>query len=136
MAGRVKEHPECGPRLVLRLACPQRKGHLLALVQVLHHQVKVHLLGNRLPRPFRRVIRLDLLESNAIVPIAGTNLEPIGLALHVPAQQFAIKGGKGGRIRTINNNTRVSGNCHVYYTSSAVFFIRASALLVPLWVRT
>jgi hypothetical protein len=91
VAGRVEENPEGGARLGLRFSGSQSDGLCLAFVQVLHHEVHMHLLWHGLPGPLGPLVVLHLLEGDAVAAVVGADFGPVAVDLCVPAQQGAVK---------------------------------------------
>jgi len=81
VSGRVKKYPECFTRLVVSLGRTEGQGDFLALVQVLHHHVQVHLLRDGLPGPHGGLVHIHLLERDAVAAVAGADVEPIAFVL-------------------------------------------------------
>lgn len=112
MTGRVQEHPEAGTRLVLGLSGAQLDRDALTTVEILDHQVQVHLLGNRLIGPAGLPVILNLLEGDAIPAALGADLGPVTVHLDLPTEQRAVEGGKSLGVGTVNDETWKSCDSH------------------------
>ena len=76
MAGWVEEDAECGAGLVLGAGRAECEHRPFASVEVVDHDVDVHLLGEVLALPLRPPELLDLLEADALIACRVANLAP------------------------------------------------------------
>ena len=132
MPGRVKEHPERFAWLVVGFAGAKGKRNFLALVQILHHHVQVHLLRDGLARPFGRLVHLHLLEGDAVAAVGGPDIKPVTFILDFPAEELAVEGGQGAWVRTIDNDTRVFSYSHVLNLVCSLLHTGQGAFGAPL----
>lgn len=99
----VEEHAKCGTWLVLRLGRPERQHRLLSSVEVVDHDVQVHLLRNVLAGPLRPSVLVDPLEADALVTCCVADLGPPVVGCHVPIEQCAVELGEATRIVAIED---------------------------------
>lgn len=119
MPGRVEENPESGTGLRVRFGGTQLDGDLFPFVQVLHHQVQVHLLWYRLARPFWCPVAVHLLKRNAVTSVVGSDFGPVSVDLHIPAEQGTVKGREGSGVRAVDDETWEACDSHTGMLPSA-----------------
>src|SRR5215210_5164299 len=76
---------------------------LFSRIEVIDHDVHVHLLGNVLAGPIRRTELLDALEANALVSGGVTNLTPPFVGAHLPVEQGAVELGEAGGVVAVED---------------------------------
>ena len=116
MAGRVEEDPERRTRLVLVLGRTQLEDGCLACVEVVDHDVDVHLLGHVLARPLRRRVVVDLLEAQAVA-VVGSGVGPVVGDLDLPVEQGAVELGKGLGVGAVEDDRREACDSHGRHAS-------------------
>ncbi|KOU23385.1 hypothetical protein ADK52_18105 [Streptomyces sp. WM6372] len=111
MPSRVSEDPPSLIWLVIRFARTQFQQSDLGLIQVVHLEVEVELLGQALIGPAGSTIRVDPLESDEeAVLTAETGEVGIGLRVRFEAGGLLIERRQSQRIRAIE---RYRGQLHL-----------------------
>lgn len=87
MSCRVEEHPKRGARLVLGQSRTQFEHCLFSSVEVVDHDIDVHLLRDVLARPLRRTELCDALKADALVTGRVANLTPTLVRDHVQSSR-------------------------------------------------
>ncbi|SEQ34037.1 ABC-type molybdenum transport system, ATPase component/photorepair protein PhrA [Arthrobacter sp. OV608] len=111
VAGRVKEHPESGSRLVFVLGRAKFEDLCFGCVEVVHHNVEVHLLRYLLARPLRRPVGVHLLETQGIAVI-GFDGPPVLALFDLPVEQGGIELCEYFRVGAVENNDRKACDSH------------------------
>ena len=91
MTGWVEKDAERGARLVLGTGGTELEHGLLSSIEVVDHDVHVHLLGHVLPRPLRRPELIHTLEADALVTCLVANLTPPVVRTRLPIEQGAVE---------------------------------------------
>ena len=112
MAGGVEEDPECGAGLVLVLGGTELDDSGLGSVEVVDHDVDVHLLGHLLAGPVGSSVALDPLEADALVAVGGPDLGPTGVGADGPAEELTVELGRLGRIGAVEDDGGEACDCH------------------------
>jgi hypothetical protein len=95
--------------LVLRRA---EFEHLdLGGVEVLDHDVEVHLLGDLLPGPARRRVALHLLKADGLA-VVRTDLGPVRGDLDLPVEERAVEPRERTRVRTVDDDAGKASDSH------------------------
>ena len=104
MTCRVEKDAERRARLVLGLGCSQLEHCVLGDVEIVDHDVDVHLLGHILAWPLRRAELLDPLEADALVAGFIAHLSPAIVRGRLPIEQGAVELGEAAGVVAVENN--------------------------------
>src|SRR5581483_3883543 len=80
-------------------------------IEVVDHDVEMHLLGYVLPRPLGRGVVVHLLERDALA-VVRADVDPVRLDLGFPVQHGGVEGGQGGRVRAVEDDARKACDSH------------------------
>ena len=103
MTGGIEEDAERGARLVLGLRRPEFEHGLFSGIEVVDHDVDVHLLGDVLARPVRRTELLDALEADALVTCRVAHLAPPFVRARLPIEQGAVELGEAAGVVAVED---------------------------------
>lgn len=108
----VEEHPECRTRLMLVFRRAKLEHCCLRDIEVVDHDVDVHLLWDVLARPLRWREVVDLLEAER-VPVLGAGGPPAVVALlNLPVEQGAVELGQSLRVGAVEDDDREACDSH------------------------
>src|SRR5215217_517148 len=85
---------------------------LFSRIEVVDHDVHVHLLGDVLARPIRRTELLDALEANTLVSCRVAYLTPPFVEARLPIEQGAVELGEAARVVAVEDERRKACDCH------------------------
>ena len=81
-------------------------------VQIIDDHVQVHLLRVLLSRPDRRAVVRHLLERDALT-VVGSNVDPVGLTLDLPAQQRRVEPRQSFGVGTVDDERGGASDSHI-----------------------
>src|SRR5262245_18664605 len=112
MAGGIEEHAKGRARLVFSLRSTEFEHGLFPGIEVVDHDVHVHLLGNILARPHRRPELLDALEADALVTGGVAYLTPSVVRARLPIEQGAVELGEASGVVAVEDERGEACNSH------------------------
>lgn len=111
MPGRVEEDPEGLARLVLVLHGSEGKNGCFGIIEVIDHDVEVHLLRMLLGRPLGPLVVVDLLEAERL-PVLGADLRPVLFDVNGPIEHRAAERGKDYRVGAVEDSGGTPSSGH------------------------
>lgn len=112
MSGGVEEHPERRTGLTLVLGRAELEHRSLRDVEVVDHDVEMHLLGYVLARPLRGREAVDLLKPQRVA-VLGADVAPVVVGLlDLPVEQGAVELGQSLGVGAVQDDDREARDCH------------------------
>jgi hypothetical protein len=115
MPGGVEEHAERRPRLVFSAGRAELEHCLFSGIEIVDHDVDVHLLGDVLARPLRWPELCDPLEADALVACRVAHLTPTVVRARVPIEQGTVELGEAARVVAVENERGRACDCHAWH---------------------
>jgi len=111
----VEEDAERGARLVFGPARTEFEHCMFSGIEVVDHDVHVHLLGDVLARPMRRPELRHALEADALVTCRVADLAPTFVRDRLPIEQGAVELGEAARIVAVKDERGKACDCHAWH---------------------
>ena len=115
MTGGVQENAKRRAWLVFGPGRTEFEHCQFSGIEVVNHDVDVHLLRDVLARPLRRPELCDALEADALVTCCVSHLAPTFVRACLPIEQLSVERGEAGRVVAIKDKRRKSCNCHTLH---------------------
>lgn len=112
MTGGVEEHTERRTRLMLVLGRAQLMHRCLGDVEVVDHDIEVHLLRDALAGPLWRREAVDLLEAQRVAVLGTDGPRVVVVLLDPPVEQGAVELGQALRVGAVKDDAWEACDSH------------------------